>query len=502
MDIFLPLLHSLPDVFAWPVMFAMLAGLIGGIILGAIPGLGSAMGIAMLIPLTYGMNPLVALGMLAGVHNGASFGGAIPAVLLRIPGTTSAIFTTLDGYPLAQKGKAGAAVWLSAVSSAVGGVLSALSLMLLAPLLMLVTLAFGPSEIFWVTVFGLASVSILLGDKPGKGVIAACLGLLIGLIGQDHINAQERFTFGQVELLSGPLLVVVLTGIYALPPAWHMIERALSARSAITHIERPEKGLWTYRQLIPIWIKSSLIGIIIGILPGSGGGASSAISYNEARRASKNPELFGKGSPEGLAAAECGNNADNAAAMIPALTLGVPGSGVAALMLGALLIHGLHPGPELFKDTPDIAYGYMVQMLITSALILPFGGYFATKIFAYVLRVPQVILGILIIAVTVLGVYTVNNSMFDVYLLFGFGALGYAMERLRYPAAPLVLGLVLGAAAEYNLRLSMIISDNDWTVLFTRPISIGIIALIVLVVLLPVVRRFRAAGKPAPEAGE
>ncbi len=500
MEILNALVGAIPEILTWQVVLAMVAGLIGGIVLGAIPGLGAPMGIAMLIPLTYGLEPLVALGMLAGVHNGASFGGAIPAVLLRIPGTTSAIFTTLDGYPLARKGKAGAAVWLAAVSSAVGGVLSALSLIILAPMLMLVTLAFGPPEIFWVTVFGLASVSILLGDRPGKGVIAACLGLLIGLVGQDRINGQERFVFDQIELLSGPLLVAVLTGVYALPPAWNMIEKALGANFAQTKIEKPEKGLWTVKRLLPVWLKSSVIGIVLGILPGSSGGSSSAIAYNEARRSSKFPEEFGHGSVEGLAAAETGNNADNAAAMIPALTLGVPGSGVAALMLGALLIHGLHPGPELFQDTPDIAYGYMLQMFITSALILPFGGYFATKLFAKSLMIPPVMLGVLIIAITVLGIYTVNNSMFDVYLLVGFGVLGYFMEKLRYPAAPLVLGLVLGSVAEYNLRLSMIISNNDWTVLFTRPISLIIVALITLVVVFPVAGRLMGARKAAAGA--
>jgi len=489
MEILNAIVNAVPEILTWQVILSMLVGLIGGIILGAIPGLGSAMGIAMLIPLTYGLDPLVALGMLAGVHNGASFGGAIPAVLMRIPGTTSAIFTTLDGYPLAQKGKAGAAVWLAAVSSAVGGVLSALSLIIFAPLLMLVTLAFGPSEIFWVTVFGLASVSILLGDKPGKGVIAACIGLLIGLVGQDRINGAERFTFDQIELLNGPLLVAVLTGIYALPPAWNMIEKSLTMNFSKTRIEKGEKGLWTVRRLLPVWLKASAIGIVFGVLPGSSGGSSSAIAYNEARRASKHPEEFGHGSVEGLAAAETGNNADNAAAMIPALTLGVPGSGVAALMLGALLIHGLHPGPQLFQDTPDIAYGYMLQMLVTSALILPFGGYLATKVFAKALMIPPVMLGVLIVAVTVIGIYTVNNSMFDVYLLIGFGVLGYIMEKLRYPAAPLVLGLVLGSIAEYNLRLSMIISGNDWTVLFTRPISLIILAMIVVVIGLPVGRR-------------
>jgi putative tricarboxylic transport membrane protein len=466
----------------------MVIGLAAGIIIGALPGLSGPLGIALLIPLTFGWDPLVALGLLAGVHNGASYGCAIPAILLRIPGTSAAIFTVFDGFPLAQKGMAGAAVRIAAISSAVGGVLSSLGLIFLTPPLALLTLSFGPAEIFWVTVFGLAAVSILLGDAPLKGAASACVGLLISLIGFDRMNGHERFTFGVLQLLDGPMLIVILTGLFALPPAWEMAERGITTRLTAAQLRfKDTPGLWSVRSLWRVWIQSSVIGIITGLLPGTSGGMGSAIAYNEAKRVSKKPEEFGKGSPEGLAASECCNNADNAVSLVPALTLGVPGSSVAALILGALLVHGLQPGPALFRDHADVVYGYMLQMLITSALILPAGGFIATRVFAQVLRLPQVLLAALVVAMSVVGVYTVNNSMFDVYMLIGWGVVGYGMERLRYPLAPLVLGLVLGSSAEYQLRLALRIG-GDWTTLFTRPISDIIIVMTALIIFFPIYR--------------
>jgi putative tricarboxylic transport membrane protein len=502
MDTLNGLVHALPGILQWQNLFVLVLGVVGGIVVGALPGVSAPMGIAMLIPLTYGMDPIMALGLLAGVHNGASYGGAIPAVLLRIPGTPSSLFSTFDGYPLAEKGLAGTAIRVSAVSSAVGGVISSLSLILLAPPLMLVTLAFGPPEIFWVTVLGIAAISMLLGDSPLKGVLSACLGILVGVIGIDDMNSQERYTFGFIELAGGNLMLAALTGLYALPPAWQMAEKAVVAKFTAEQLRfRDPPGLWSVRRLTPAWIISSIVGIITGILPGSGGGMSSAIAYNETKRISRHPEEFGSGSVEGLAAAECSNNADNAAAMIPALTLGVPGSGVATLMLGALLIQGFHPGPALFRDAPDVVYGYMLQMLIGAALILPLGGFVLTRLFAQVLRLPQALLGLLIITTTVVGVYTVNNSMFDVYLLLIFGLLGYFMERLDYPTAPFVLGLVLGGVAEYQLRLSLVIGGGEWISLFNRPISMVLIALIVLLIALPIVRFLRANWHSADRRG-
>ncbi|WP_316980077.1 tripartite tricarboxylate transporter permease [Shumkonia mesophila] len=476
------LVHAMSGVLAWQNLLAMVAGTIGGILVGALPGLTAAMGVAVLLPLTFTMDPLVGLGMMAGVYNGAIYGGSIPAILLRIPGTPAAIATTFDGYPMTQQGRAGQALQVAAVSSAVGGMMSAIALIALAPPLSMVTLAFGPSEMFWVGVFGLTSISVLLGEDTIKGLISAAIGLLIAMVGVDPMTGHERFTFGSINLVSGFNIVVLLIGLYALPPAIMLaeeavvqgIDRAVLRFSGKTLPVRQLFGLWA------TWLRSSIIGIIVGILPGAGGNIAAFISYNEEKRTSHDPSSFGKGNPAGVAASECANNADNAAAMIPALTLGVPGSIVAALIMGGLLVQGLQPGPQLFRENPDIVYGFMIQMFLTAAMLFVFGGLVFARFFAQVLRIPRVVLMPMIIALTVIGVYVINNSTFDLYVVFGFGLLGYAMERLNIPLAPATLGLILGDMVESNLRRSLLLSQGDWTIFVSHGVSQIIIAVIVL----------------------
>ncbi len=481
------LLNGLSIALEWQHLLAMAIGVVAGVLLGALPGLTAALGISLLIPLTFGMSPMTALGMMAGIHNGGSYGGAIPAVLLRIPGSPGAIATTFDGHPMALQGRARPALSIAVVSSAIGGMGSALALLILAPPLAQVALAFGPPEIFWVNLFGLASIAVLLGTDPLKGLLAACLGLALGTVGIDQVSGYERFTFDRLELSGGLPLLVVLVGLYALPPAWQMAVDAIDARveSDTPRLERAGRTLWPWRDLLPTWLRGSLIGIAVGILPGVGGTASSFIAYNEAKRTSRDPDSFGQGNPIGVAAAECANNADNAASMIPALTLGVPGSGLAALMLGGLLVHGLQPGPALFERAPDVVYGYMWSMFITSAMLLVLGGPVATRLFAHVLHLPRVLLMPLIVALTVVGAYTFRNNMFDVYVMLGFGCLGYLLERLAFPAAPLILGLILGPPTEFNLRVSLLLAQGDPSIFWTRPISQGLMVLVGLVLLSP-----------------
>jgi putative tricarboxylic transport membrane protein len=489
--------NGLIGVLHWQPLIAMVVGTIIGIVLGALPGLSATLGIALAIPFTYGMETLVALGLLAGIHNGASQGGAIPAVLLRIPGTAGAICTAWDGYPLARQGHAGGAINLAAVSSAVGGLLSALSLILLAPPLAHVALAFGPPEIFWVNVFGLAAITSMLGNDILKGIISACFGLLIGTVGLDNVTGHERFTFDFLELVNGIPDLAVMVGMFSFPPAWELAEKVYR-QGPVQIFKITSERIWTIAQVWKIWLKSSIIGIIIGILPGSA--ISAFIAYNEAKRTSKAPEKFGKGSIEGLAAAESVNNADNAAAMIPTLTLGVPGSNIAALMLGALLIQGLQPGPQLFRDAPNVVYGYAWAMAITSILLMPLGGAVASRVFANVLRLPPILLLPLIVVIAVTGSFAAQNSMFDVYLTIGFGLIGMAMIRFGFPIAPVVIGVVLGAKAEFNLRVSMLLSDDDPMILFTRPICIVLIILTALLLFYPSIRYLRDLRRKRLEA--
>ncbi len=486
------LIQSLPNVIAWANLAALVIGVLAGIVVGAMPGLSATMAISVLVPFTFGLDPLVALGLMAGIYNGAMYGGAIPAVLLRIPGTPAAVATTFDGYPMAQRGEGGFALQVAVVSSAFGGVASAIALMLLAPPLSRVTLLFGPAEVFWVAVFGLCSIIFLLGGNVIKGLISACFGVFVSVVGSDPIFGIDRFTFGQLELLDGIHIVILLVGLYALPPVIDLLESPLKTdtdagdRLGTQPIWRSlprMKGFWK------TWIKSSLIGIWIGILPGAGGSMAAFMSYNEARRTSKTPETWGHGEPEGVAASETANNADTASALIPALTLGVPGTAVAAIMLGGLLIHGLQPGPMLFRNNPDIVFGFMWQFLFGAILLVFLGGSLATNSFAKLLKLPRPLLGSVIIILMLIGVYSIHGRMFDVYLMLGFGAVGYVMDKMKFPLPPVVLGLILGGFAEENLRLALRIGRGDWSTLFANTTSQILVALTLAVILGPIIKR-------------
>lgn len=494
------LTQILGSVFSFGPLAAMLGASVLGVFIGALPGLNPVMAIALLLPMTYSMEPLVALGMVAGIYNGSMYGGAIPAILLRIPGTPAAIATTFDGFPMAQRGEAARALKIACWSSALGGTASAIALITIGPILARATLAFGPAEYFWIAMFGMASIGVMVGDDAAKGLMAAAFGLLLGTVGLDQLSGTPRFTFGEPWLLSGLDLIVVLVGLYALPPVIALAEQAdLKGLSASALKLNPVRVPWSeVRTLIPTWLRSSLIGISVGILPGAGGNIAAFLSYNAAKSASDDPDSFGTGNPAGVAAAECGNNADNAASMIPALTLGIPGNVVAALVLGALLIHGLQPGPQLFHQNPGLVGGFMLQMLLTSLLILAVGGAAATRVFAQVQRLPGVLLVPMILILMTVGVYVINGRTVDLWVMFVAGLAGYVLEKMRVPLAPIVLGLILGPMAEQSVRRALLISRGDPTELVTRPLS-AIIALATLgLILWPVFRgrlRKRAQGQ-------
>lgn len=494
------LFNSLPEVFQWTNFLAVVIGVVAGIVVGAMPGLSATMAISVLVPFTFGLEPLVALGLMAGIYNGAMYGGAIPAVLLRIPGTPAAVATSFDGYPMAQRGEGGFALQVAVVSSSIGGIASALALMLLAPPLSKVTLLFGPAEVFWVAVFGLCSIIFLLGGSVIKGLISACFGVFVSVVGADPIFGTDRYTFGQLELLDGINIVILLVGLYALPPVIDLLESPLKTDGQSSDKLGTEpiwKALPRMYRFWRTWIRSSLIGIWIGILPGAGGSMAAFMAYNEARRTSKNPKEWGHGEPEGVAAAETANNADTASALIPALTLGIPGTAVAAVMLGGLLIHGLQPGPMLFRDNPDIVFGFMWQFLFGAILLVFLGGSLATNSFAKLLNLPRPLLGSVIIVLMLIGVYSIHQRMFDVYLMLGFGAIGYVMDKLKFPLPPVVLGLILGAFAEENLRLALRIGRGNWGVLFQNWTSLILVALTLAVIIGPIVKRKLAGRKTA-----
>jgi putative tricarboxylic transport membrane protein len=495
------LLTALPAVLSVGPLAAMVGSTLVGVFIGALPGLNPVMAIALLLPLTYSMDPLVALGMVAGIYNGSMYGGAIPAILLRIPGTPASIATTFDGFPMAEKGEASKALKIACWSSALGGIASAVALMTVGPLLARATLFFGPAEYFWIAIFGMVSVGVMVGSDPFKGLLAAVLGLLIGTVGIDNLSGQARFTFDQTWLLGGLDLIVVLVGLYALPPVLHLAEKRdlTGLSSAKLKLDAVPFAKGEFASLIPTWIRSSAIGVGVGILPGAGGNIAAFLSYNATRKASKDPDSFGKGNPRGVAAAECGNNADNAASMIPALSLGIPGNVVAALVLSALVIHGLQPGPQLFHQNPTLVGGFMIEMFLTSLLIFFVGGIAATRVFAQIQRVPGVLLVPSILVLMCVGVYVINGRVIDLWVMLGAGVVGYFLEKVNVPLAPIILGMILGPMAEQSVRRAILISRGDVTELFTRPLSAVLAVGVFLVLAWPMLkwlRRRRSQQKP------
>lgn len=491
------ILQALPLLFSLEVVSWMVIGTVVGVVIGGLPGLSTTMGIAVLIPLTFTMSPLGALGMIAGIYNGAMYGGAIPAILLRIPGTPAGIATVFDGHPMALSGHGRQALRIALYSSAFGGAVSAISLLLLAPPLAKIALKFGPAEVFWLAILGLTTIAVVLSTNPVKGLLSACFGLVIGLVGIDQMTGSERFTLDSLYLTGGIGILVLLTGLYAIPPAIDLAAKALLIKAE--DLKRGNTGVGEslpWRQLIPTWLKSSTIGVLVGIVPGAGGNIASLLAWSEARRSSKDPGRFGKGAPEGVAAAECANNADNASALIPALTLGIPGNAVAAVILGGLLVHGLLPGPALFRDSAPVTYGFMLSMLVTSVLLL-FVGSIGARLFISVLRLPALLLAPMIIAMTYIGIYSIGNSLFDVAMVTVIGMLGYGMEKMDIPLAPAVLAVILGPMAEAELRRSLLISQGDYGFLFASPISLVLVGLILLMLLTPWVKKW-LSRKPKP----
>lgn len=494
-----PLLHALPAAIAIKPLIGLFIGMIAGIIVGAVPGLSVVTGCALLIPFTFGMDPVTAMALFAGMYNGGSYGGAITAILMRIPGTPGSVATVWDGYPLTQQGRAAYALQVSVISGTVGSVVSAIALILFTPPLSRFSLSFGPAETFWVAVFGLATVSSVLGSNIFKGVASAGFGLLLGAVGQDNLTGVERYAFDAPQLIDGPSIIVILTGLYAIPPvimlAGSSLQEGMSA--AALRFTRQGAVLAEWRRFLPVWTRSSIIGIVIGVLPGAGGAMSCIVAWNDARNRSKQPETFGKGNPEGLAASECGNGADNAASMAPAFALGIPGSGVAAVILGGLLVHGLRPGPELFRAAPDVPYAFMIHMLITALALPLFGGLLAVRVFGQALRLPPALLAAPILILATVGSYSVHSSAFDVWMMLAFGLIGFVMDRYGWPTAPLVLGVIIGPMAEQNLRLALGINLGDPSILWRSWISIALIIVSAAAFVWPLVKRYRAASARA-----
>lgn len=456
----------------------LLLALIGctvGTLIGALPGLGPVNGVALMIPLAFNFNlePTAALILLVSVYYGCMYGGRISSIVLNIPGDEPAMMTTLDGYPMALKGRGGEALGLSAVASFVGATLATIGLTLFAPLLVEVAIKFGPAEYFALFMLAFVTIGGVTSGSLAKSFVAACLGLLLGTVGIDPVSSVPRFTFGTYELYDGIDFIVALVGLFAISECLVFLEVRRDTSKAHVQLGSAWPGMRASLPCAGTIGRGSLIGFISGVLPGAGASLGSFLAYMLEKRWLGNKGDFGNGDPRGVAAPEAGNNAAAGGALIPMLSLGIPGSGTTAILLALLLSMNITPGPLLFEQHPDMVWGLVAALFIGNLMLLvlnvPLVG-----LFARMLQAPSWFLMPMVVLIAFVGVYSLNNSPFDLYMMLAFGVLGYVLRKLEIPTVPVVLGLLLGGQMEFNLRRAMSISNGEWSILVNSGISVGI----------------------------
>ena len=468
MDAFINGFISLGDP---QLLLVLLVSTLGGVVIGALPGLNATNGAALLLPFTLSMEAIPAIASLVAIYCSATFAGAITAILINTPGTPASATTCLDGYPLAQRGEAGRALGLAVVSSTIGGVLSVIFLMIAAPLLARMAYQFTPPEYFALTLFGMSMLASIGEGSPLKNLISGTFGVFLALVGVDMLTSVERFTFGSHDLYDGIGFVPVMIGIFGIS---ELIVQASSLdkrkeRVSMKAVQLPTRD--DYRQVWKTILRSSGIGTFIGILPAEGATVASMIGYNEAKRWSKTPEQFGKGAIEGIAGSEAANNAATGGAMVPTLALGIPGSATAAVILAGLMVHGIRPGPSMFTEQANFAYTIFWSMMLVNLLFLVVG-LTGAKIFARVTLIPTQVLWPCVFMVSIVGAYALDQSMFDVWIVLISGIIGFFMRRYGFSVVPLAIGLILGEMLEQRLGQSMVMLDEKWWLMFTRPLAL------------------------------
>ena len=472
----------------WYNFLFCLLGVVFGMLVGVLPGLGPSAGTAMLLPLTYGLGAESAIIMLAGIYYGAMYGGTITSVLVNIPGESASVITCLDGYPLAQKGRAGVALGVAGIGSFIGGTFAMLGLVLVGPVVAEQALRFGPPEYFCLMAMGMTMVVGLLGKSLVRGMMAAFLGLALSMVGMDLSSGIARFTLGTDYLLGGLDFICIAIGMYGMSEIFLTLEKDLTQKVKLP----PIKGLFPKKEERPVVAKAILrgtvLGFFIGLIPGTNSVIPTVLSYSIEKKVSKHPEKFGTGVVEGVAGPETANNAYCGGSLIPLFTLGIPTSPTIAILLGAFIMHGLQPGPTLFDDNPQVVWAVIASMFIGNTLLLvlnlPLAGFWAQ-----LTRVPPKIMSPIILIVSILGTYSINNSMTDVAVMLLFGVVGYLMKKADLPLSPVILTFVLGNSMEQNLVQAMTIFRGDPLMFFQRPICAVMIAVIVLVVVLSVVTK-------------
>lgn len=502
-DILININLGLAQIMSIDTLWVMTLGMIVGIIVGALPGLSPAVGCAMMLPLTFYMSPTNALLLLVSVYAGAEYGGSISAICINTPGTAGAVATTFDGYQVTKQGKPGLALGVSLWASAIGGIIGSIGLVIFAIPLAALAVNFESYEYFALGILGLTIISSLSSENYVKGFIAATLGLLLMTIGYDSELSFSRFTFGLSGLQDGLSFIPAIIGLFALSEVFYNISNLKKGKL------KEKKLSYALPKLSEIWplkwviTKASVIGTVIGSIPGAGAAIAAILSYNEAKRTSKHPELFGKGSLEGIAAPEAANNAVVAGAMIPLLSLGIPGSASTAIMLGALMIHKITPGPDLFKPAPyghpELIYGLFIAFFLTNIILLILG-ILGNRFWVKLISFPDSVIYSIIISLSFIGSYFVQTSMFDVAICFAFGVIGLLLKKCDFPTSPIVLGLILGAMIEENLRLSLV--KGSALVFFTRPMSATLLAIALVSFSWPIINFYLKKRKSSLKAVE
>lgn len=489
------IMTGLVNVLSFTNVALVIGGTLLGLFVGAMPGLSATMALALLLPLTFSMEPASGLSMLAALYVGASYGGSIAAILLRTPGTPSAAATVLDGFPLSQQGKAGQALGVSLFASFFGGLLSGVALLTAAPLLGVMVLKFGPVELFAIAVLGITIIGSLSQGSVISGLLSGALGLLLSTVGMDLITGTPRMTFGNINLFSGIEFTVALIGLFSIPQALLLIEKAHGTQKVASRItDRLIPRLSELRRLMPNILRSSGIGIVTGLIPGTGGDTASWFAYNEAKRFARDKSRFGKGDLAGVAAPEAANNAVVGGALIPTIALGIPGSSSTAILLGALMVQGILPGPNLLTDYGDVTYTLIWAVIMANIGLLVVGLMF-TRMCVAVTRIPDSFVACAIITLCVIGAFAINNSLFEVGLMLGFGLFGYWMQKAGVSPAPMVIGLILGPVMETSFQQSMLIGQGRMSIFLDSPIAVVLLCIASLSILqaTPLFRWLRTA---------
>jgi len=492
MELFDSIFMGFTVLAGWKPIVIITIGVIIGIMAGAMPGLSPSTAVALLVPFSYTMTPALALILLTSIYIAANYGGSITAVLINTPGTPSAAVTAMDGYPLTQQGKAGKGLGMALVASTIGGAVGTVILILFAVPLARIALKFSPADYFALALFGLATVASMGRGNVLKALVAILFGLLIKTVGIDSISGVSRFTFGSDTLYDGFNLIPALIGLFAVSVVFVKVEKWTGLDRTMDKIDSKLPSFKEFMKTKMTILRSSVIGTIIGIFPGAGATIAAFISYDVSKRASKEPEMFGKGSLEGVAAAEGANSSSVGGALVPLLALGIPGSATDAVLLGAFMLHDLVPGPLLFRDNPEIVYGIFAALIVANIIML-FIGLYGNRVFIKVVSVPEAILYPMILAIAVIGSFAVSSSMFDVGACIGFGIIGWVFKRYGYPVAPVVLGIVLGDMVEENFRRAVIM--DGYGAFFRDKLAFVVLLLALGSFIYPLVKQWRERKK-------